>query len=127
MITVYDDAPEQNKEPEERGTTDAGRLCDGGEKLGRVRKPCRSSHLRIRLPPWSEVSNGGAKGQRGIANHYRLTAFVPKGSRAVLVSRTKKLSANIKNILTNINFRAIIFNVKPKHIFYLEDQSNEKT
>ena len=33
---------------------------------------CRRSHLRIRLPPWSEVSNGGAKGQRGIANHYRL-------------------------------------------------------
>ena len=33
---------------------------------------CRRSHLRIRLPPWSEISNGGAKGQRGIANHYRL-------------------------------------------------------
>ena len=41
--------------------------------------------------------------------------------------KNKKLSTNIKNILTNINFRAIIFNVKPKHIFYLEDQSNEKT
>ena len=27
MITVYDDAPEQNKELKERGTTDAGRLC----------------------------------------------------------------------------------------------------
>ena len=41
--------------------------------------------------------------------------------------KNKNLSTNIKNILTNINFRAIIFNVKPKHIFYLEDQSNEKT
>ena len=36
------------------------------------------------------------------------------------MSRTKKLSENIKNILTNINFRVIIFIVKPKHYFYLE-------
>ena len=43
------------------------------------------------------------------------------------MSRIKILSKNIKNILTNINIRAIIFNVKPKHILYLEDQSNEKT
>ena len=36
MITVYDDAPEQNKELKERGTTDAGRLClrAVGEPLG---------------------------------------------------------------------------------------------
>ena len=40
---------------------------------------CRRSHLRIRLPPWSEVSNGGAKGQRGIANHYRLQPSFRKG------------------------------------------------
>ena len=26
---------------------DRQRLCDGGERLGRVRKPCRSSHLRV--------------------------------------------------------------------------------
>ena len=39
---------------------DRQRLCDGGERLGRVRKPCRSSHLRIRLPPRSEVSDGGS-------------------------------------------------------------------
>ena len=77
----------------------------------------QEEYLRIRLPPWSEVSNGGAKGQRGIANHYRLTAFVPKVARAILMSIIKKLSKNIKNTLTNINFRAIIFNVKPKHIF----------
>ena len=48
-------------------------------------------------------------------------------ARAVLMSRTKRLSTNINNILTNINFSVIIFNVKPKHIFYLEDQSNETT
>jgi len=30
--------------------------------LGRVRKPRRSSHLRIRLPPRSEAHNRGAKG-----------------------------------------------------------------
>ena len=41
---------------------DRQRLCDGGERLGRVRKPCRSSHLRIRLPPRSKAHNGGAKG-----------------------------------------------------------------
>jgi len=41
---------------------DTQRLCDGGEKLGRVRKPCRSSHLRICLPTWSKAHNGGAKG-----------------------------------------------------------------
>ena len=33
---------------------DRQRLCDGGERLVRVRKPCRSSYLRIRLPPRSE-------------------------------------------------------------------------
>ena len=30
--------------------------------LGRVRKPCRSNHLRIRLPPRSKAHNGGADG-----------------------------------------------------------------
>ena len=39
MITVYDDAPEQNKELKERGTTDAGRLClrAVGEPLGKIK------------------------------------------------------------------------------------------
>ena len=42
--------------------------------------------------------------------------------------RTKKLSANIKNVLTNIKVGAIIFLSNRKDIFfYLEDQSNEKT
>ena len=36
---------------------DRQQLCDGGEKLGRVRKPCRSSHLRICLSPWSKAHN----------------------------------------------------------------------
>ena len=40
LIIVFDDAPEQNKELKERGTTDAGRLClrAVGEPLG-VRVP----------------------------------------------------------------------------------------
>ena len=39
MITVYDDAPEQNKELKERGTTDAQRLClrAVGEPLGKIK------------------------------------------------------------------------------------------
>ena len=41
---------------------DRQQLCDGGERLGRVRKPCRSCHLRICLPHRSEAHNGGAKG-----------------------------------------------------------------
>ena len=41
---------------------DRQRLCDGGERLGRVRKPCRSSHLQICLPPRSKAHNGGADG-----------------------------------------------------------------
>ena len=42
------------------------------------------------------------------------------------MSRIKILSKNIKNTLTNINFCAIIFNVKPKHIFYLEEKAMKK-
>ena len=45
---------------------DRQRLCDGGEMLGRVRKPCRSSHLRIRIPPRSEIGNGNTKRHRYI-------------------------------------------------------------
>ena len=34
--------------------------------LGRVSKPCRSSHLRIRLPPRSKAHDGGAIGYKRI-------------------------------------------------------------
>ena len=43
---------------------DRQRLCDGGERPGRVRKPRRSSHLRIRLPPRSKARDGGANRRR---------------------------------------------------------------
>ena len=48
---------------------DRQRLCDGGERLGRVRKPCRSSHLRIRLPPRSKAHNGDADGHEMEMNY----------------------------------------------------------
>ncbi len=49
MITVYDDAPEQNKELKERGTTDAGRLC-----LRAVGEPWfESRKIKIRLS-WTD-------------------------------------------------------------------------
>ena len=49
MITVYDDAPEQNKELKERGTTDARRLCFRavGEPRPPVPEPIVSSLLTI--------------------------------------------------------------------------------
>jgi len=40
------------------GAGDRQRLCDGGEKLGRVHKSCRSSHLRICIQAWSTLRNG---------------------------------------------------------------------
>ena len=41
LITVFHDAPEENKELKERGTTDAGRLC-----LRAVGELASSSSLR---------------------------------------------------------------------------------
>ena len=59
MITVYDDAPEQNKELKERGTTDAQRLClrAVGEPLGvRVAQKGKRANL------WSCVQKGAYGG-----------------------------------------------------------------
>ena len=59
---------------------DRQRLCDGGERLGRVRKPCRSSHLRIRLPPRSKAHDGGTIRFKRIINQAssKIDAFLIK-------------------------------------------------
>ena len=51
MITVYDDAPEQNKELKERRTTDAQRLCL--RAVGEPRSEFEPQKIKIRLS-WTD-------------------------------------------------------------------------
>ena len=70
---------------------DRQRLCDGGERLGRVCKPRRSSRLRIRLPSRSEAHNGDTDGH-GMEMNYSIHK---RAASAVLLRYTQKNSKKI--------------------------------